>query len=101
MASACMERISSIKRLNSTPWLITTSTGRGFLTLRGVCRGIATRVPDFEQGLRAYLRACERIYRASTLSRAHGVLRQKARLDLMLGSLLKQRISIRSANPSQ
>jgi len=37
-----MERISSIKRLNSTPWLMTSSTAR-FLTLAALCRGICNK----------------------------------------------------------
>ena len=40
-------------------------------------------------------------YKASTLSLAHGVLRRNLRLDLMLGSLIKQLTGMRSARPSQ
>ncbi|MCY1304405.1 hypothetical protein D9M70_541550 [compost metagenome] len=40
MASICMARISNIRRLNSTPWLIIYSFNcRVFLTLRGPIQG--------------------------------------------------------------
>src|ERR1700712_413293 len=50
--------------------------------------------PDHSRLLRASF-----TYNDSTFSRAHGVLRRNVRLDLMLGSLLKQRMSMRSASP--
>src|SRR5690606_15830144 len=71
-------------------------SARGLHVL-GVLRGV---LGSLAAPGRAATRRVSR-YSASTCSRAHGVRRRNLRLEAMLGSWLKQRMSIRRPSPAQ